>query len=89
VNTVPDHAIVSIWMASNVFFALVGSLLVWAGILILDAIRPYIQDQQKIGESGISIGLFIGGFFSLIPARGVSSRNLSLVHQSKNVLRTE
>lgn len=66
VPTIPYYVIVLLWMARTAFFAFVCSILVWAGIRILDAARFYIHERQKIGESGISIGLFIGGFFICI-----------------------
>lgn len=64
--TVPYYVTVLLWMARTVFFALVCGFLLWLGIRVLDALTPHIHERQRIGESAISTGLFIGGFFIFI-----------------------
>jgi uncharacterized membrane protein YjfL (UPF0719 family) len=41
-------------------------LLAWLGIRALDALTPSIHQRQKIGETPISVGLFMAGFSILI-----------------------
>jgi len=62
----PFYITVLLWMARIVFFAFVSAFLVWLGIRVLDILTPRIHERQKIGESPVSIGLFIGGFFIFI-----------------------
>ena len=62
VPTVPYYAIVLLWLARTAFFAFVCGFLLWLGIRVLDMLTPHIHERQKIGESAISTGLFIGGF---------------------------
>ena len=62
----PYWVIVLIWLAKVIFLALVGTLLAWLGILVLDASTPHIQERQSIGESPVATGLFIAGFFILV-----------------------
>lgn len=64
--TVPYFVTVLLWLARTAFFAGVCGGLLWLGILILDALTPRIYERKKIGESAISTGLFIGGFFICI-----------------------
>jgi len=64
--TAPYYITVLLWMARTTFFALVCGFLLWLGVRILDMLTPRIQERQKIGESAISTGLFIGGFFICI-----------------------
>jgi uncharacterized membrane protein YjfL (UPF0719 family) len=59
----PYYVTVLLWLARTAFFAAVCSCLLWLGIRILDALTPRIYERNKIGESPISTGLFIGGFF--------------------------
>jgi len=61
--TDPYYVTVLLWMARIAFFAFVCAFLVWLGIRVLDVLTPRIHERQKIGESPLSIGLFIGGFF--------------------------
>ena len=62
---VPFWVIVLIWLAKVILLVLVSTLLAWLGIMALDAITP-LHERQRIGESPISVGLFIGGFFILV-----------------------
>lgn len=64
--TVPYYVTVLLWMARTAFFALICMFLLWLGIRVLDLLTPHIHERQKIGESAISTGLFIGGFFICI-----------------------
>ena len=64
--TAPYYITVLLWMARTTFFALVCGFLLWLGVRILDMLTPRIQERQKIGESAVSTGLFIGGFFICI-----------------------
>ena len=52
-----------LWLARTAFYAFASALLLWIGIRVLDVLTPRIHERQKIGESPISTGLFIGGFF--------------------------
>lgn len=61
--TDPYYVTVLLWLARTAFFAFVCAFLLWLGIRVLDALTPRIHERQRIGESPISIGLFIGGFF--------------------------
>lgn len=63
---VPYYVIILLWMARTAFFAFVCGFLLWLGIRVLDALTPHIHERQKIGESAISTGLFIGGFLICI-----------------------
>ncbi|MBA7707926.1 hypothetical protein ES703_116810 [subsurface metagenome] len=65
-STVPYYVTVLLWMARTAFFAFVCVFLLWLGIRVLDVLTPHIHERQKIGESAISTGLFIGGFLICI-----------------------
>ena len=62
----PFWLIVLLWAAKIVLLALICTLLAWLGIMTLDALTPHIYQRQRIGESPISVGLFIAGFFILV-----------------------
>ena len=62
----PFWLIVLFWVAKIVLLSLVCTLLAWLGILTLDALTPHINERQRIGESPISVGLFMAGFFILV-----------------------
>ena len=64
--TVSYYATVLLWLARTAFFVAICGLLLLLGIRILDALTPRIHERKKIGESAISIGLFIAGFFICI-----------------------
>lgn len=64
--TTSFYITVLLWMARIAFFAFVCAFLVWLGIRVLDVLTPRIHEREKIGESPLSIGLFIGGFFIFI-----------------------
>ena len=62
----PFWLIVLVWLAKVILLALISTLLAWLGIMALDALTPHIHERQRIGESPISVGLFIAGFFILV-----------------------
>jgi uncharacterized membrane protein YjfL (UPF0719 family) len=64
--TSPYYVTVLLWLARTAFFAFVCVFLLWLGIRVLDMLTPRIHERQKIGESPVSTGLFIGGFFICI-----------------------
>jgi uncharacterized membrane protein YjfL (UPF0719 family) len=62
----PFWLIVLLWIAKIILLALICTLLAWLGIMTLDTLNPNIHKRQRIGESPISVGLFIAGFFILV-----------------------
>lgn len=64
--TDPYYVTVLLWLARTAFFAFVCAFLLWLGIRVLDMFTPHIHERKKIGESPVSTGLFIGGFFIFI-----------------------
>jgi len=58
-------AIVLIWLAKVILLVLVSTLLAWLVVMALDALTP-LHEHKRIGESPISAGLFIAGFFILV-----------------------
>ena len=62
----PIWLTVLIWVARIVVLVFICSLLAWLGIRALDALTPEIQERQRIGESPVSTGLFISGFFIMV-----------------------
>ncbi len=58
----PYYLTVFLWLGRTAFFSLACALLLWLGIQVLDALTPKIHERQKIGESPIATGLFLGGF---------------------------
>ena len=63
---VPFWVVVGLWVARSIVLALFCALLAWLGIRAMDALTPQIHCRQRIGESPVSTGLFIAGFFILI-----------------------
>ena len=61
--TDPYYVTVLLWLARTAFYAFASAFLLWIGIRVLDVLTPRIHERQKIGESPISTGLFIAGFF--------------------------
>jgi hypothetical protein len=55
-----------IWMAKTIWLVIVCVLLAWLGIHAFDALTPHIPHRQRIGESPISIGLYLAGLFILV-----------------------
>jgi uncharacterized membrane protein YjfL (UPF0719 family) len=64
--SVPFYVIVLVWVARVIIWTFICALLAWLGIKVLDALTPHINEQDRIGENPISVGLFIAGFFILI-----------------------
>ena len=62
----PFWLIVLLWAAKTILLALICTFLAWLGIVVLDTLTPHIHERQRIGESPISVGLFIAGFFILV-----------------------
>ena len=62
----PIWLTVLIWVARIAVLVFICSLLAWLGIRALDALTPEIQERQRIGESPVATGLFIGGFFIMV-----------------------
>lgn len=60
------HIVVLLWIARVIIWTLICTLLAWLGIRVLDALTPHIHERERIGESPISIGLFIAGFLILV-----------------------
>jgi uncharacterized membrane protein YjfL (UPF0719 family) len=54
------------WAAKTIFLALICTLLAWLGIRVMDVLTPHIHERDKIGESPISVGLFIAGFLIFV-----------------------
>jgi len=64
--TMPFYITMLLWLAKTVILAFICGFLAWLGIRALDAVTPDIPTRQRIGESPLATGLFIGGFFILI-----------------------
>ena len=62
----PFYVVVLLWIARVIIWTFICALLAWLGIRVLDALTPSIHIRDRIGESPISVGLFIAGFFILI-----------------------
>jgi len=63
---IPYWLVVLMWIARIVVLVAICTLLAWLGIRALDALTPNIKERERIGESPISTGLFIAGFFILV-----------------------
>ena len=64
--TAPFWLIVLLWIAKTIWLVFICTLLAWLGIRAMDALTPHIPKRQRIGESPIATGLFMGGFFILL-----------------------
>lgn len=62
----PYWLIVLMWIARITVLVFICTLLGWLGIRALDALTPHIRERERIGESPVSTGLFIAGFFILV-----------------------
>ena len=65
-TTDPYYVTVLYWLARTAFYAFVCAILLWIGIHVLDILTPHIHERQKLGESPLSTGLFLGGFLIFI-----------------------
>ena len=63
---IPFWVIALIWLAKVVLLVFISGLLAWLGVRALDALIPHVPYRERIGESPVSIGLFVAGFFILI-----------------------
>ena len=63
---VPFYAVVLLWVSRVIIWTFICALLSWLGIRALDALTRSIHEQDRIGQSPVSVGLFIAGFFILI-----------------------
>lgn len=64
--SVPFYVVVLLWAARVIIWTFICTLLAWLGIKVLDALTPQINEQERIGEHPISVGLFKGGFLIMI-----------------------
>ena len=62
----PFWVIALIWLGKVVVLVFISALLAWLGVLALDALIRQVSYRERIGESPVSIGLFLAGFFILI-----------------------
>ena len=62
----PYWLIVLMWVARITVLVFICTLLAWLGIRALDALTPHIKERERIGESPVSTGLVIAGFFILV-----------------------
>ena len=65
-SSAPFYVVVLLWVARTVILAFVCSLLAGLGIRVLDAVSPRIPPRHGVGESPVSVGLFIAGFLIMI-----------------------
>jgi uncharacterized membrane protein YjfL (UPF0719 family) len=62
----PFYVVVLLWVARVIIWTFICALLAWLGIRALDALTPLIHERDRIGQSPISVGLFMAGFFIMI-----------------------
>jgi uncharacterized membrane protein YjfL (UPF0719 family) len=62
----PFWVIALIWLGKVVVLVFISALLAWSGVLALDGLIRKVSYRERIGESPVSIGLFVAGFFILI-----------------------
>ena len=60
------YVIVLLWVGRVIIWTFICALLAWLGIRVLDALTPGVHERQIIGESPISVGLFMAGFLILV-----------------------
>jgi len=60
------YFVVLLWVARVIIWTFICALLAWLGIRVLDALTPHIHERERIGESPVSVGLFMGGFLILV-----------------------
>ena len=60
------YIVVLLWVARVIIWTFICALLAWLGIRVLDALTPHIHERERIGESPISVGLFMAGFLILV-----------------------
>lgn len=60
------YVVVLLWILRVIIWTFLCTLLAWLGIRVLDALTPHIHQRERIGESPVSVGLFIAGFLILV-----------------------
>ena len=60
------YVVLLLWLVRVVIWTFICAFLAWLGIRVLDALTPGIQERQRIGESPVSVGLFMAGFLILV-----------------------
>ena len=65
-TTTPFYVLLLTWLVKTIILAFICAFIAWLGISVLDALTPHIEEQERIGENPISVGLFIAGFFILV-----------------------
>ncbi len=60
------YVVVLLWVGRVIIWTFICALLAWLGIRVLDALTPGTHERQRIGESPISVGLFMAGFLILV-----------------------
>ena len=63
--TDPFYVTLALWLAKAGILVVFSSFLAWLGVRAIDVLTPF-HERQRIGESPISVGLFIAGFFIMI-----------------------
>ena len=65
-TTTPFYVLLLTWLVKTIILAFICAFIAWLGISVLDALTPHIEEQDRIGENPVSVGLFIAGFFILV-----------------------
>ena len=65
-TTTPFYVLLLTWLVKTIILAFICAFIAWLGISVLDALTPHIEEQERIGENPVSVGLFIAGFFILV-----------------------
>ena len=60
------YVVVLLWVARVIIWTFTCAFLAWLGVRVLDALTPHVRERERIGESPISVGLFMGGFLILV-----------------------
>jgi hypothetical protein len=58
--------IVLLWVGRTALLSFIAAILGWLGISVLDVLTPKIRQRKRVGESPISVGMFVGGFMIMI-----------------------
>jgi uncharacterized membrane protein YjfL (UPF0719 family) len=60
------YVVVLLWVARVIIWTFICAFLAWLGVRVLDALTPHVRERERIGESPVSVGLFMGGFLILV-----------------------
>jgi len=60
------YVVVLLWAARVIIWTFICAFLAWLGVRVLDALTPHVRERERIGESPVSVGLFMGGFLILV-----------------------